>query len=514
MRNFPDITSRRLLWAFVLSFFAFVLWLVPSYIVMSPDSNYAARVTREAELVAAAIARGAMARTPSSKIGDPKDPRIIAAKKRSPFHKNRAEGVMRQMQDIIHKRIVLYDHRRRITLDSQNFDLDKKVEVDIIPDLTKNPNEKAKPFPRPNTLPPPRGNSELVLAALGGQSVAREIKPRRRSSRGREEPAQKSFQPRQSFLLVAAPVRRLKLVQGAVVLIDHNIQERALWRWRALWVDNLSVFGAILVALLLLLLWIRSTFVTPLSRLAYSAQGAKTKYNDAFSMLNHRQELGQLAARNFTSSTQFFKRFISKIETKKEKNELADSQMAALMHNALIDAKLEVENLALIVQRVLQRQNAREQNFYMRKMHSTKQGETLPYKNKVQLKEMSSNNYHNPWQLPLFEKSLELCLDYFIQAASLAQNSIWRASVRVSLVRHRKRIDIIIEDDGEDVPAPTLNDWLARGLDKDAAQTKWTQAAVRKIIEMHLGKISIPSLRPPRLKLSLPLSPNDKNGDE
>jgi hypothetical protein len=499
-------TTRRFLLGLGFSFVAFVLWLVPSYVVMSPDKSYAERVLREAELVAAAIARGGMASRPSSKIGDPRDPRIIAAKRRSPFHKNHAEGIMRQMHSIINKRIVLYDHRRRVVLDSYNFNRANRFQVEAIPAPTQEKEQQTKPFPPPNYLPPPRGDNKFVLAALGGQAITRKITPNQKRQTSFNVKSNKKFTPKQPILLAVAPVRRLKLVQGAVLLIDDKPQERAQWRWRSLLQDNASVFAAIIVVLLLLWLWLKDSFVNPLARLAYSAEGAESKYNDELGMLSHRQELGQLAARNFSYTTKLFKRHEQKINSKTEKQILSDSEMAALIHDALMSAKLETANLALIIQQVVNRQNIRERNHILRKAHKTNDIE-FPYKNKVQLAKLESNGHRNPWHLPLFLESLKLCIDYLVQAAALAQTDMWEGAVRVSLVRKAKTIELIIEDDGEDIPAPTLSDWLRRCLPEHSV--RWTKASLEKTIEMHAGKLSFPSLRPPCLKLTFPLSPKN-----
>ena len=93
-----------------------------------------------------------------------------------------------------------------------------------------------------------------MLAALRGQTRVREIL--------QEPNGSPEFRPKQKILQAAAPVRRLKLVQGAVVLIDSSGERRA-WRWRAL-LDSAPVFAAFVVALLLLLLWIKSAMIRPL----------------------------------------------------------------------------------------------------------------------------------------------------------------------------------------------------------------------------------------------------------
>lgn len=501
MAYFPMVMSRRLFWALGFSFVAFIVWLIPSYIVMSPDNNYTERVIREAELVAAAIARGGMTQRPSSKIGDPKDPRIIAARSRSPFHRNRAEGILRQMRTIINKRIVLYDHRRRIFLDSANFDLARRVDFKALPDISFYGDTKAqKPLPAPNYLIPPNGNNGFVLAALGGRSVSRQTSLRFNQN----DENDKRFRPKQPILQVAVPVRRLKLVQGAVVLIDNNIKERVLWRWRSLLQDSGPVFVAVLVSLLLLLLWLKGALVNPITRLAYSAESGKFKHNDELSMLSQRQELGQLAVQNFAYAAKFFKGYKNNTSNIATKQKLADAEMASQIHNVLIGAKLETTNLTSIVQRVVNRQNNREREQLLRKMGKETNNQSLPFKDKVNLEKIKANGIHNAWNAALFAESFEMVLDYLVQSASIAQSFSWPNSVRINLIRQKGVIEILIEDDGEDIKDNNLTDWFKRS---STTPNPITQKALEKVVAMHLGNISIPSLRPPCFKLTVPVSP-------
>ena len=61
--------TRRLIFALVAVSGAFILWLVPSFVVMAPDNNYTEQIVREAELVAASIARGGLAAKPPNRVG-------------------------------------------------------------------------------------------------------------------------------------------------------------------------------------------------------------------------------------------------------------------------------------------------------------------------------------------------------------------------------------------------------------------------------------------------------------
>ena len=379
--------TRRLIFALAAVSGAFILWLVPSFVVMAPDHNYTEQIVREAELVAASIARGGLAAKPPNRVGgNPKDPRTIAARNRSAFHQRRVEGIVRHMQSIIHKRILLYDHRRNLVIDSYNFTRAQHIETQDIPppdsrsgvsrsDGSSSDGSLSNGSSSPNTtfqndldsypayLRPPSGGSSFVLAALRGQTRVREIVQEQNGSQN----GSNGFRPKQKILQASAPVRRLKLVQGAVVLIDSGGGERRAWRWRAL-LDSAPVFAAFGVALLLLLLWIKSAMIRPLARLAYETQGADqfrahhSKRSDEIDMIARRHQAGQIAALNFAEVS----RALS--QDAQQDVQVKDSKMASQIHVALINKKMETADVSLIVQRCIHRHNMRAQKLVRDKM--------------------------------------------------------------------------------------------------------------------------------------------------
>ena len=503
MAIFPNILTRRLAWALMFSFIAFILWFVPSFIVMSPDSNYAQRLVREAELVAAAIAQGGMARKPTSRIGaNPNDPRILEARARSPFNRRRAEQIVRQMSAIIHKRIVLYDHRRRIFMDSYNFNQAEKINVEKLPDLmiaAPSPAERIEP---PDYLPPPSGDHAFVRTALLGQSATRQI-----FLTQNEVDEKNRFHPKQIITQAAAPIRRLKLVQGAVVLIDEIPEEYASRRWRSLF-DSAPVFAAALVSLLLLLLWLQGRMISPLSKLAYSAETTKTKRNDEIRMISQRQYAGQIAAQNFAETTQNFAALRHRPVSRQAQQKITDSEMAAKIHDALISAKMEMVDLTQIVQRCVHRHNARLRKETYRKMAGGESAAHLPSEDGVRLDKVETSGMRNAFSLLIFARALEFAIDYFIQSAAAAQPAGWPAAVRIALTRQKKTIQLMIEDGGEDIAAHDIASWIIRAYDSSSAPLQ-TLRAIETVLAMHHGQAIISSLRPPQLTITLPISPSE-----
>ena len=513
--------TRRLIFALAAVSGAFILWLVPSFVVMAPDHNYTEQIVREAELVAASIARGGLAAKPPNRVGgNPKDPRTIAARNRSAFHQRRVEGIVRHMQSIIHKRILLYDHRRSLIIDSYNFTRAQHIETQDIPppDSRSDGNlSGSTPFQNdldsyPAYLRPPSGGSSFVLAALRGQTRVREIVQEQNGSQN----GSNGFRPKQKILQASAPVRRLKLVQGAVVLIDSGGGERRAWRWRAL-LDSAPVFAAFAVALLLLLLWIKSAMIRPLARLAYETQGAdqfrarRSKRSDEIDMIARRHQAGQIAALNFAEVS----RTLS--QDAQQDVQVKDSKMASQMHVALINKKMETADVSLIVQRCIHRHNMRAQKLVRDKMRVGGSGGgkpdnalpfALPFGDPVILEKVDTGQIRNAFHLPAFTDALNLMIDYIIQGSAASTASGWPGCVRVALIRQRRAIRILIEDDGADLAAYDLKAWTARAYDLQAPPT-YALRALETCITMHHGRFVVRSLRPARIAIILPL-PNQK----
>ena len=546
--------TRRLIFALAAVSGAFILWLVPSFVVMAPDHNYTEQIVREAELVAASIARGGLAAKPPNRVGgNPKDPRTIAARNRSAFHQRRVEGIVRHMQSIIHKRILLYDHRRNLIIDSYNFTRAQHIGTqDIPPPDSRSDGSRSgvsrsggslsddsqsdgnlsdgnlsdgnllgsTPFQNdldsyPAYLRPPSGGSSFVLAALRGQTQVREIVQEQNGSNG--------FRPKQKILQASAPVRRLKLVQGAVVLIDSGGGERRAWRWRAL-LDSAPVFAAFAVALLLLLLWIKSAMIRPLARLAYETQGAdqfrarRSKRSDEIDMIARRHQAGQIAALNFAEVS----RALS--QDAQQDVQVKDSKMASQMHVALINKKMETADVSLIVQRCIHRHNMRAQKLVRDKMRVGGGGGkpdnalpfALPFGDPVILEKVDTGQIRNAFHLPAFTDALNLMIDYIIQGSAASTASGWPGCVRVALIRQRRAIRILIEDDGADLAAYDLKAWTARAYDLQAPPT-YALRALETCITMHHGRFVVRSLRPARIAIILPLpnqKPNQKAGQK
>ncbi len=515
---FPDMMTRRLIVALVAVSGAFILWLVPSFVVMAPDQNYTEQMLREAELVAASVARGGLASRPPSRVGgNPRDPRTIEARNRSPFHLRRAEGIVRHMQSITMKRIVLYDHRGNIVMDSYNFTRAQDVTTQDLPP-PENPfvNGRASQagfLPAQSTaqqdidsfyLRPPRGKSAFVQAALKGQSQVRKIFHEQNSSRRN---VNNEFRPKQTVLQAFAPVRRLKLVQGAVVLIDSGGADRRAWRWRAL-IDSAPVFAAFVVALILLLLWLKSAMLRPIARLAYGTQeletaapSRRTKRSDEIDMISRRHQAAQIAALNFAEA--------SRAQNQGDQLQLKDSKMASLIHVALINTKMETVDLSLIVQRCIHQQNMRAQKSARDKMRSTNSHDILPFGDRVILEKVETGQIRNAFHLPIFSDALALMLDYIIQGTAASAPQGWPDCVRVALIRQRRTIRLLIEDDGPDLAAYDLTSWTARAYDL-AQPPVYTQRALETCIAMHHGRFVVRSLRPACIALILPL-PNQKS---
>ena len=525
--------TRRLIFALAAVSGAFILWLVPSFVVMAPDHNYTEQIVREAELVAASIARGGLAAKPPNRVGgNPKDPRTIAARNRSAFHQRRVEGIVRHMQSIIHKRILLYDHRRSLIIDSYNFTRAQHIETqDIPPPDSRSDGSRSDgnlsgstPFQNdldsyPAYLRPPSGGSSFVLAALRGQTRVREIVQEQNGSQN----GSNGFRPKQKILQASAPVRRLKLVQGAVVLIDSGGGERRAWRWRAL-LDSAPVFAAFAVALLLLLLWIKSAMIRPLARLAYETQGAdqfrarRSKRSDEIDMIARRHQAGQIAALNFAEVS----RALS--QDPQQDVQVKDSKMASQMHVALINKKMETADVSLIVQRCIHRHNMRAQKLVRDKMRVGAGAPpgggggggkpdnalpfALPFGDPVILEKVDTGQIRNAFHLPAFTDALTLMIDYIIQGSAASTASGWPGCVRVALIRQRRAIRILIEDDGADLAAYDLKAWTARAYDLQAPPT-YAQRALETCITMHHGRFVVRSLRPARIAIILPL-PNQK----
>ena len=530
--------TRRLIFALAAVSGAFILWLVPSFVVMAPDHNYTEQIVREAELVAASIARGGLAAKPPNRVGgNPKDPRTIAARNRSAFHQRRVEGIVRHMQSIIHKRILLYDHRRNLIIDSYNFTRAQHIETQDIPPPDSRSGVSrsdgnlsgSTPFQNdldsyPAYLRPPSGGSSFVLAALRGQTRVREIVQEQNGSQN----GSSGFRPKQKILQASAPVRRLKLVQGAVVLIDSGGGERRAWRWRAL-LDSAPVFAAFAVALLLLLLWIKSAMIRPLARLAYETQGADqfrarhSKRSDEIDMIARRHQAGQIAALDFAEVS----RALS--QDAQQDVQVKDSKMASQIHVALINKKMETADVSLIVQRCIHRHNMRAQKLVRDKMRvgagappggggggGGKPDNTLPFGDPVILEKVDTGQIRNAFHLPAFTDALNLMIDYIIQGSAASTALGWPGCVRVALIRQRRACRILIEDDGADLAAYDLKAWTARAYDLQAPPT-YALRALETCITMHHGRFVVRSLRPARIAIILPLpnqKPNQKAGQK
>ncbi len=547
MSLIPNMLTRRLILALVIVFGAFILWLVPSFVVMAPDHNYAERMQQEAELVAAAIARGGLASRPPSRIGgNPKDPRTIAARNRSVFHRRRVEGILRHMYAITRKRIVLYDHRRNIIMDSYNFTSAQQVTAQDLPPpdplttATPNPRaperfnpERANPnYPNqtsyidePDYLPPPRGDSAFVRAALEGkQSRTRKIIQKPSQNFGETSSAKNQFRPRQEILQAIAPIQRLKLVQGAVILIDTDSAGLRAWRWQALF-DSTPVFAAFIVALVLLLLWLKSAMISPLARLAYGDQpldgsapekSRRAKRGDEIEMISRRHRAGQITALNFAEASRALSTFQkSKAEDESDHVQVQDSKMASQIHLALINAKRDIADISPIIQRCISRHNLRAQKAMREKMCATNSKNSnissnmfMPFGDSVILEKVKTGQTRNAFHLPIFSHALHLVLDYVIQGAAASAPKGWPDNVRVALVRQRRTIRIIIEDDGPDLASHDLTAWTARAYDLQNPPL-YTQRALETCIAMHQGRFVITSLRPARIAIILPL-PNQK----
>ena len=525
MRGFSNILRKKLSKAVMLSLMTLSLWLIVLFLFMNPSSEYERRVLKEAELVSAAIARAALAKNTASVIGGNfRSSDGIDSRTRSPFIRKELESVLRHLAPIIHKRIVIYDHQQRRVMDSFYFIQINKITSKPIKIIQGDENDesnqsdenasvaepqKAKDIDKPiDFISPPRGNHPFIVEAMGGDNVKRHIilgeRQNEERSLTKDNPTDFRFHPQQSILQIAVPIKRLKLVQGVVLLIDNEPQEQALWRFQNL-LDHLHFFILPIIAFCLLWWWLQKTMASPLANLAYNRADLSSSRHDEINLIAQRQRASQIAIKDLFHTTKNFAQISKQHKISTKPHEIADCEAAAHIYNSLIDAQIEKINLLPFLSQIVQNQNQRVEHYIRKQASALDERQYLPFEDMVRLTVKDAPKSETYFQRPIFARALAEIIDFLIQGALAAQPAFWSKSVKLSLVKKSRLLAIEIEDDGDDLASYEFKSFIARAYDDDNPPL-YSLHAIETTLAMHNAAFHIISLRPAKYALTFALS--------